>query len=81
MELSNQHLKMYEVARFEGTYAVLADGRGHTYDVLRTDLPADTRQGDLFHEVEGVYTMDGEATQRRREEEDHIERELKEGRR
>jgi hypothetical protein len=61
------HLKTYVVDRYEGEYAVLIDGFGKAYDVLRDELPVDTREGDVMNENDGVYVFDEESTKEKRE--------------
>lgn len=67
MDISMNHLKTYIVDRYEGEYAVLIDGFGKVYDVLRDELPSDTREGDVMNESDGVYVFDEESTKEKRE--------------
>ena len=66
MVISMNHLKAYVLDRYEGAYAVLEDSTGRTYDVLRDELPADIREGDVLHENEGTYIIDEKATEEKR---------------
>lgn len=67
MEISLNHLKPYVVDRFEGSYAILIDKYCSSFDVLRDELPPDTREGDVLHENEGAFIVDEEATRIKRE--------------
>lgn len=56
---------MTVVDRFEGQYAVLETDSGMK-TVLRTELPADAREGDVLCCSGGSYSVDSEKTERRR---------------
>ena len=76
MDLSMKHLKTYVLDRYEGSYAVLTDSFGKTYDVLRDELPNDVREGDLLTENEGIYIYDEKLTAEKREKLQQLSDEL-----
>lgn len=56
---------MTVVDRFEGQYAVLETDSGMK-TVLRNELPADAREGDVLSGSGGIYSVDREKTAERR---------------
>jgi hypothetical protein len=61
-----KHLRTFVIDRYEGTYAILEDNRGRIYDVLRDEMPANAREGDILTEDEGIYVIDEKATEVKR---------------
>ena len=59
-------MERFIVDRFEEEYAVLEKEEGGTIDVLISGLPEISR-GDVLICENGVYTIDYEETQRRKE--------------
>ena len=59
-------MEKFIVDRFEEEYAVLEKETLETVDVLRTELP-DAKEGDVLIYENGVYTVDCEETQKRKE--------------
>lgn len=55
------------IDRFEGEYAAVENGGGNTINVLRSLLPEDAVEGDIITEKNGVYVIDKEATEVRRQ--------------
>lgn len=55
------------VDRFEEEYAVLETEEGMVR-VMRTQLPAEVREGDVLVNIGGVWTVDTNATEMRRSE-------------
>jgi hypothetical protein len=79
MENSLEHFRTFVVDRFEGEYAILSDSIGKNYDVLREDLPKETREGDVLHEDEGAYVFDEVRTTESREKLKRLYDELAKG--
>lgn len=60
---------MYCIDRFEETYAVCEDDIGVMHDIPISELPKDSREGDvIFKNSVGVFEKNAEETQRRRDE-------------
>lgn len=59
-------MKKFIVDRFEEEYAVLEKEEGGTVDVLKSELP-EVREGDVLTYENGIYTVDCEETQKRKE--------------
>ena len=59
-------MKKFIVDRFEEEYAVLEMETLETIDVLKTELP-DVKEGDVLVYENGVYSVDYEETQKRKE--------------
>ena len=76
MNNSVKHLRTFVIDRYEGAYAILEDNLGRTYDVLKEELPENTHEGDVLNENDGVYVVDVEATQAKRNELEKISEKL-----
>ncbi len=60
-------MKKYFIDRFEGKYAVCEDTNGNKVDILKKDIPDDVNEGDIIINKDGIYYVDNDATQQRRE--------------
>lgn len=58
---------LYSVDRFEGEMAVLLDDGQGELIVARTQLPAQTKPSSIVRNDHGVWTLDEQEAQRRRE--------------
>lgn len=58
---------VYSIDRFEGEYAVLQNMQGQSFDVLRLNIPENAKEGDMLREFDGVYTVDEQLTQQRKQ--------------
>ncbi|MHB8126652.1 MAG: DUF3006 domain-containing protein [Desulfitobacteriaceae bacterium] len=56
------------IDRFEGNFAVVEMDRRRMQDIPRNQLPANTKEGDVIIEENGVYRIDEVETKKRREE-------------
>ena len=54
------------IDRFEGDYAVCEKEDRTMMDVLRSSIPAQSKEGDVLNMEDGVITIDTEETDRRR---------------
>ena len=59
-------MEKFIIDRFEGEYAVLEKEAGTTIDVLKSEIP-DAKEGDMVIFENGIYRVDKEGTQKRRE--------------
>jgi hypothetical protein len=57
---------MLMVDRFEGEYAILEDNNNH-YEIKRSELPEDCKEGDVIVTKDGFYVVDDEQTALRRQ--------------
>ena len=57
---------MLIIDRFEGDYAILEDNINH-YEIKRSELPMDCKEGDVIVSKDGIYTVDKVQTTLRRE--------------
>lgn len=65
------------IERFEGDFALLEiKGGSQTIKILRGDIPATAREGDLLLCREGEWLIDFEATARRKKEVEELAAEL-----
>ena len=54
------------IDRFEGDYAVCEKEDRTMMDVLRSSIPAQSKEGDVLNMEDGVITIDTEETDKRR---------------
>ena len=57
---------LYSLDRFEGEWAVLVNEDDECLNVMRTELPADAAEGDMFRRTDDGFMPDAEATAERR---------------
>ncbi|MCC8068590.1 MAG: DUF3006 domain-containing protein [Ruminococcus sp.] len=57
---------MLIIDRFEGEYAILEDNNYH-YEIKRSELPHNCKEGDVIVTKDGFYTIDVQQTKLRRE--------------
>lgn len=57
---------MLIIDRFEGNYAILEDDNKH-YEIKKTELPDDCKEGDVITTKDGLYIIDVEQTNLRRQ--------------
>lgn len=58
---------IYSIDRFEGEYAVLQNMQGQNFDLPRSEIPENAKEGDMLIEYGGVYSIDEKLTQERKE--------------
>ena len=73
-------MTVYILDRFEETLAVLENEAGETQAVPREALPAEAKEGDALRYEAGVYTVDSQETESRREQTLSLLRRLRERR-
>ncbi|MGN1411756.1 MAG: DUF3006 domain-containing protein [Oscillospiraceae bacterium] len=66
---------MLIIDRFEGDYAILEDNANH-YEIKKSELPQDCREGDVIVSQGGMYIIDEEQTRLRREAIQKLQRSL-----
>lgn len=66
---------MLIIDRFENEYAILEDNNNH-YEIKRTELPKDCKEGDVIVTKNGMYVVDVEQTNLRRQAILKLQREL-----
>ncbi len=59
---------LYSIDRFENDIAVLIDEEKVSHNVLRTQLPAEAKAGDMCRFEDGQYCLDDDAARARREQ-------------
>lgn len=59
---------LYSIDRFEGDVAVLIDEEKVGHNILRAQLPADVKAGDMLRLENGQYIPDDDAARARREQ-------------
>jgi hypothetical protein len=52
----------YTVDRIEGDFAILQDSNVNSRDVKLSDLPENTKEGDIFRFENHIYVFDEERT-------------------
>lgn len=57
---------MLIIDRFEGDYAILEDNNKH-YEIKKTELPINCKEGDVITTKDGIYIIDVEQTNLRRQ--------------
>ena len=57
---------MLIIDRFEGKYAVVEHELGEHYNILKTNLPKNAKEGDCIVLVNGIYKIDAEVTKKLR---------------
>jgi hypothetical protein len=66
---------MLIIDRFEGDYVILEDDKNH-YEIKKSELPCGCREGDVIESKGGVYTINTEQTELRREAIKRLQRSL-----
>lgn len=66
---------MLIIDRFEGDYALLEDNDNH-YEIKKSELPENCREGDVITSKDGMYIVDTEQTNQRREAIKRLQRSL-----
>jgi hypothetical protein len=57
----------YTIDRFEGNFALCEDESGSQRQIPLSALPETAREGDIITEKDGAFTVNEEATEKRRE--------------
>lgn len=60
-------MKKYFIDRFEGKYAVCEDTNANKIEILKKDIPDEVKEGDIIINKDGIYYIDNDATEQRRE--------------
>lgn len=68
---------IYSVDRIEGTVAVLVGDSGPDLTVLLSELPAGITEGSVLRFNDGVYTLDCQEEQKRRQRILSLEKKLR----
>ncbi len=68
---------LYSLDRFEGDVAVLVGEDETTLSVPCGELPSAAKPGDMLRPIDGVYAIDTDATQARREQILRLQRKLR----
>lgn len=55
------------IDRFEGEYAAVEKDGGNIMNIPRTLLPEEARENDIIKKENGIYIIDTEATEARRQ--------------
>lgn len=64
--------KKYIVDRIEGDYVILEGEQGNLFNVKKSDMIANVKEGDILYKKDNIYFIDDEATKRRKEEIDNL---------
>lgn len=64
--------KEYIVDRIEGNYVILEGKEGNLFNVEKSDIIGNAKEGDLLYKKDKIYFIDVEATKRRKEEIDNL---------
>ena len=64
--------KKYIVDRMEGDYVILEGEKGNLFNVKKSDMIANVKEGDILYKKDNIYFIDDEATKRRKEEIDNL---------
>lgn len=57
---------MLIIDRFEDEYVILEDSNYH-YEIKRSELPSDCKEGDVIVTKNGIYIVNAEQTELRRQ--------------
>ncbi len=64
--------KKYIVDRIEGDYVILEGEQGNLFNVKKSNMIANVKEGDILYKKDNIYFIDDEATKRRKEEIDNL---------
>lgn len=64
--------KKYIVDRMEGDYVILEGEQGNLFNVKKSNMIANVKEGDILYKKDNIYFIDDEATKRRKEEIDNL---------
>ncbi len=70
---------LYSVDRFEGDVAVLIDEDKNTINVIRTQLPAEVKAGDMVRLSDDGYISMPDVTEERRQRILRLQQRLRQG--
>lgn len=61
-------MEFWSIDRLEGSFAVCEDENRQRKEIPLADLPEGVKEGDVLRLASGMYQIDREETERRREE-------------
>ena len=64
--------KGYIVDRIEGNYVILEGKEGNIFNVRKSDIMGDVKEGDILYIKNNIYYIDEKATKMRKEEIDNL---------